>query len=107
MTLINMQFYANTLQQTATILMPRVTATFKLSTNLADCFIAGISMGGYGALRWGLIEPKQFRGIGVISGAGFKVNCDWTSTNFCNGEYRSRLVILGSSVTKSITQIFK
>ncbi|WP_208422768.1 alpha/beta hydrolase [Latilactobacillus fragifolii] len=52
-----------------TELRPRVTATFKLSTNLADCFIAGISMGSYGAFRWGLVEPKRFRGIGVISGA--------------------------------------
>lgn len=29
-------------------------------------------MGNYGAFRWGLVESKRFRGLGVISGA---VNC--------------------------------
>lgn len=32
-------------------------------------FVAGLSMGGYGALKWGLNDPEKFSGIISISGA--------------------------------------
>ncbi|MFT8872006.1 MAG: alpha/beta hydrolase family protein [Sporolactobacillus sp.] len=32
-------------------------------------FVAGLSMGGYGALKWGLNAPEQFGGIVSMSGA--------------------------------------
>ncbi|MBS4456692.1 alpha/beta hydrolase [Tuanshanicoccus lijuaniae] len=41
--------------------------TFKLSECPADTWIAGLSMGGYGALRLGLTYPHQFSKISALS----------------------------------------
>lgn len=42
---------------------------FPVSTRPADTFIAGISMGGYGAMKLALTHPERYAGIGCISGA--------------------------------------
>lgn len=42
--------------------------TFPLSTRSEDRYIAGYSMGGYGALRHGLSHPEKYAGIGFFSG---------------------------------------
>ncbi len=44
------------------------TRMFPLSQERAENFIAGASMGAYGALRIGLSEPERYGFIGVISG---------------------------------------
>lgn len=40
---------------------------FHLPTSRARTFVAGLSMGGYGALKWGLTKPNQFKAIAALS----------------------------------------
>ncbi|MBS4785781.1 MAG: esterase family protein [Clostridiales bacterium] len=42
---------------------------FHISSHREDTFIAGLSMGGYGALKIGLLRPENYAGIGSFSGA--------------------------------------
>ena len=42
---------------------------FRLSDRPEDTFAAGLSMGGYGALKLGLSHPERFAAIGSFSGA--------------------------------------
>jgi S-formylglutathione hydrolase FrmB len=42
---------------------------FNLSTNPEDLYIAGLSMGGYGALYAALSFPEKFAGVGCFSSA--------------------------------------
>jgi len=42
---------------------------FKVSTRRADTFVAGLSMGGYGAFKWALREPQRFAAAAALSGA--------------------------------------
>lgn len=50
--------------------LPRVLRGFlPLSCKKADNFLAGFSMGGYGALKIGLTKPEDFAAIGCLSSA--------------------------------------
>ncbi len=40
---------------------------FRLSDRPADTFVAGLSMGGYGALKWALTEPGRFAAAAGLS----------------------------------------
>ena len=42
---------------------------FRVSDRREDTFVAGLSMGGYGALKWALREPWRFAGAASLSGA--------------------------------------
>ncbi len=42
---------------------------FRLSDRPEDTFVAGLSMGGYGALKLGLTHPERFAAVGSFSGA--------------------------------------
>lgn len=42
---------------------------FHLSDKAEDTFVAGLSMGGYGALKLGLTHPERFAAVGCFSGA--------------------------------------
>jgi putative tributyrin esterase len=42
---------------------------FKLSTDPNERFVAGLSMGGYGAMKWALREPGAFAAAASLSGA--------------------------------------
>ena len=46
-----------------------VSAFFRLSDRRADTFVAGLSMGGYGALKWALRHPERFAAAASLSGA--------------------------------------
>jgi len=46
-----------------------VAANFPVSTAPQDSFIAGVSMGGYGAARAALTLPQRYAAFGCISGA--------------------------------------
>ena len=46
-----------------------VTANFPVSKKVKDTFIAGLSMGGYGALIHGLGNPEKYAAVGSFSGA--------------------------------------
>ncbi len=42
---------------------------FRVSTRRADTYVAGLSMGGYGALKWALRDPERFTAAAALSGA--------------------------------------
>jgi S-formylglutathione hydrolase FrmB len=42
---------------------------FRLSGRRADTFVAGLSMGGYGAIKWALRQPERFAAAASLSGA--------------------------------------
>lgn len=46
-----------------------IESTFPVSTRREDTFIAGMSMGGYGAFRLGLAQPERYSCIVSLSGA--------------------------------------
>jgi S-formylglutathione hydrolase FrmB len=41
---------------------------FRLSPRREDTFVAGLSMGGYGALKWALHQPQRFSAAASLSG---------------------------------------
>lgn len=50
--------------------LPAVVADFfQVSTRREDTFVAGLSMGGYGALQWALRRPEAFAAAASLSGA--------------------------------------
>ncbi|GAA2710579.1 alpha/beta hydrolase family protein [Micromonospora olivasterospora] len=42
---------------------------FRLSQRREDTFVAGLSMGGYGAVKWALRDPGRFAAAASLSGA--------------------------------------
>jgi S-formylglutathione hydrolase FrmB len=46
-----------------------VGSLFRVSDLRADTFVAGLSMGGYGALKWALRQPQRFAAAASLSGA--------------------------------------
>ena len=46
-----------------------VAAFFRVSTDPADTYVAGLSMGGYGALRLALTHPDRYAAAASLSGA--------------------------------------
>jgi putative tributyrin esterase len=42
---------------------------FRLSQRREDTFVAGLSMGGYGAFKWALRQPDRFAAAASLSGA--------------------------------------
>jgi putative tributyrin esterase len=42
---------------------------FQVSTRREDTFVAGLSMGGYGAMQWALRRPEVFAAAASLSGA--------------------------------------
>ena len=50
--------------------LPRVVSRyFRVSARREDTFVAGLSMGGYGAMKWALREPSRFAAAATLSGA--------------------------------------
>jgi S-formylglutathione hydrolase FrmB len=49
--------------------LPRVVASFfRVSQLRSDTFVAGLSMGGYGAVKWALRHPDRFAAAASLSG---------------------------------------
>ena len=46
-----------------------VQSFFRVSDRREDTFVAGLSMGGYGAMRWALTDPDRFAAAASLSGA--------------------------------------
>ena len=42
---------------------------FNISHKSEETFVAGLSMGGYGAIKWGLMYPNEVAGIAALSAA--------------------------------------
>ena len=50
--------------------LPAVVGSFfRVSDRREDTFVAGLSMGGYGALKWALRQPDRFAAAASLSGA--------------------------------------
>lgn len=49
-------------------LPPFLRSLFPLSKKREDNFVAGFSMGGYGAFKWAMRQPEMFMACGVFSG---------------------------------------
>jgi putative tributyrin esterase len=50
--------------------LPAITESFfRISSRREDTFVAGLSMGGYGALKWALRRPDRFAAAATLSGA--------------------------------------
>jgi S-formylglutathione hydrolase FrmB len=50
--------------------LPAVVGRFlRVSDSREDTFVAGLSMGGYGALKWALRQPERFAAAASMSGA--------------------------------------
>ena len=49
-----------------------VTEYFPISKDPQESYIAGLSMGGFGAMIHGLKDSKKYRAIGAFSGGGFR-----------------------------------
>lgn len=63
--------------------LPRIVArTFRVSTALEDTFVAGLSMGGFGAFKLALNHPERFAAAASLSGAVdlTSMDLDWTGT---------------------------
>ncbi len=50
-------------------LVSLVSQTFPLSINPEETYVAGLSMGGYGAFKWALTYPERFKKAASLSGA--------------------------------------
>ncbi len=46
-----------------------VNASFDVSSRREDTFVAGLSMGGYGAFKWALRQPWRFAAAAALSGS--------------------------------------
>ena len=55
-----------------------VERTFQVATGRANTFVAGLSMGGYGALKLGFKCPERFAAVACLSGALVQ---DWLQLN--------------------------
>lgn len=70
----SLSFYSNTpagenyYEYIGTELPNMVQTYFPVSTKREDTFIAGLSMGGYGAMRLGLSKPEQYQAAASFSG---------------------------------------
>jgi S-formylglutathione hydrolase FrmB len=50
--------------------LPAVVGSFfRVSPRREDTFVAGLSMGGYGAMKWALRRPERFAAAATLSGA--------------------------------------
>lgn len=50
--------------------LPKLAASyFPISTKRSENFVAGLSMGGYGAFLWALSQPERFAAAASLSGA--------------------------------------
>ncbi len=73
---VDISFYSNTdggrYFDYVTEELPRVLSSyFPISTERADNFVAGMSMGGHGTMKLGFTKPEQYAAMGIFSCANF------------------------------------
>ena len=72
---VNRSFYANEVHgdrywDYVSEELPEIVGNFfRISQDPADTFVAGLSMGGYGALKLALTHPDRFAAAATLSGA--------------------------------------
>ncbi|QEO14434.1 esterase family protein [Agromyces intestinalis] len=61
-----------------------VTGMFRVSPEASETFVAGLSMGGYGAMKWALRRPDSIAGAAALSGGldatGREQTPEWRAT---------------------------
>ena len=63
-------FYGENYWDFITIELPkRISEWYGVVSTPAKTFVAGLSMGGYGAFKWGMQAPEKFRAVASMSGA--------------------------------------
>lgn len=65
-------------------LMPLMHNWFPISSEPEDNFVAGLSMGGFGATLYGFNRPELFGGIGAFSGVPFDMESERESLELHN-----------------------
>ncbi|VEU80038.1 alpha/beta hydrolase [Haploplasma axanthum] len=65
----NMKYGLNYFNYMATELPKKIGELFNLNLTKDNTYIAGLSMGGYGALKIALTYPERFKGVASLSGA--------------------------------------
>lgn len=89
-------------------LIPEIDKKFRTKADRADRAIAGLSMGGFGSLKFGLKYPEMFRLAGSFSGALFASSYR-TAEDLPPGNIRTSLIaVFGEpdSATKKANDIF-
>ncbi len=91
-------------------LIPEIESKFRASTNRESRAIAGLSMGGYGSLKFGLKYPDKFVLVGSFSGA--LRAAEWTGKELGGGWKALTDSIVGTygeadSETRKQNDIFK
>ena len=80
-----------------------VSKMFNISTSPEDLFIAGLSMGGYGAMACGLRYPERFKGIGSFSAVcdlrSVVTDNDFAARKELQGWLKDRKAIFGEDLT--------
>lgn len=64
-----------------------IEAMFHVSKNKEDRYIAGLSMGGYGALKLALTPPYQYHKVASLSGV---IDIDALYNNAANADYHTK-----------------
>jgi S-formylglutathione hydrolase FrmB len=88
-------------------LIPEIDARYPTMPNREGRFIAGLSMGGYGALKFGLKYPERFAAAGSFSGALRAT--DWTDKMIGEWLAKSIMSVFGSaeSENRKVNDIFR
>ncbi|MBC8539088.1 hypothetical protein H8693_09100 [Christensenellaceae bacterium NSJ-63] len=93
-----------------------VNKMFRIPQGKENTFIAGLSMGGYGACKIGFSKPENFGGIGCFSGG---VDTEWVVGDFLkektegdfadqNGDYKDVVAIFGPDYAeKDLNDVFR
>jgi putative tributyrin esterase len=78
---------------------------FRVSDRPEDTFVAGLSMGGYGAFKWALRQPERFAGAASLSGA---LDLSWLQKNDDRPHIREVMerVFGGRDVTGTADDLF-
>ncbi|MGV6844867.1 MAG: alpha/beta hydrolase [Lutibacter sp.] len=71
----NNSWYVNSIEKMESVyfkeFMPLIESEYKINTQEHSRTMAGLSMGGYGALRFGLLHPELFKAIILLSPAAY------------------------------------
>lgn len=88
-------------------LVPEIEKRFRAGTDRSQRMIAGLSMGGYGALKFGLKYPERFAVAGSFSGA--LRAAEWTDRNSGAWLSKSTMAVFGpaDSETRRANDIFR
>ncbi len=90
-------------------LIPEIEKKFRTKTGRENRAVAGLSMGGYGSIKFGLKYPEMFSLVGSFSGALGAAS--WTKENLGQNQWVAQSIISvygnAETITRSENDIFK